>query len=508
MYRILTPLRSIWKNKARYLIFGILLLLLFALTFSVRVIGRAAEEESASVIEKYGSTFLFYNLKYVSGVREELQAVVDDLPHVKSSDMIVIHEMNTASSIRMLGASPEFWGMKNFNEGGIYQNDYECVINETYARQLRRTTRWQGIGDTITVRDVDNERVYVSPVQIARTTELKSGYYEREKVVTLTVVGVIPDEETFFNSSVNFSRNRIYTTVATVEDAMEGLGNDLLSQQSTGAGRLVQHYKPSGSRLLFQGGIRRDAMRPSDDGTHWIYLDLYTSEEKLFSDEYFRFAEQPPNEGYVAVITIDSAENAEDFRAVACGHFIDFDMQPFNSEKGKSWGEMTINGETKTWYAERYNTNFIWYAQYLIDDPSAMVEALSSVAPMCATIARAAIAATAILILLMTILLIHDRQYEIGVLRCIGVTSGGVCGRFVAEIIVFLVIVSAISLAAAIPAVRYVAGMLGLTAENLALWPTALTLLAFVGGVTVVSCLIAVVMILTKKPMEILNSRT
>ncbi len=504
MYAILTPFRSIWKNKTRYLIFGILLLLLFALTFSVRVIGRAAEEESAAVIEKYGSTFLFYNLKYASGVKESLAEVVDDLPYVKSCEMIAIHEMNTASSIRLLGAPPEFWGMKNFNEGGLYQNDYECVINETYARQLRRTTKWQGIGDTITVRDVDNERVYV-PAYLMKT---ENGYFERDKTVTLTVVGVIPDEETFFNSSVNFSRNRIYTTVATVEDAMEGIGENQLSQYSPGAMRVVQHYAPTGSRLFFQGGIRRDAMRPSDDGTHWVYLDLYTNEEKLLSDEYFRFAESPPNAGYVAVITIDSAEHAEDFRLAACGHFVDFDMPPFDSEKGKSWDEMTINGETKTWYQERYNSKFIWYAQYLIDDPTAMVESLSSVAPMCSTIARAAIAATAVLILLMTVLLVHDRQYEIGVLRCIGVTSGGVCGRFVAEIIVFLVIVAAVSLAVAVPAVRYAAGMLGLNAENLALWPTALMLLAFVGGVTVVSCVIAVAMILAKRPMEILNSRT
>jgi len=506
MYRILTPLRSIWKNKARYLIFGILLLLLFALMFSVRVIGRAAEEESAAVIEKYGSTFLFYNLKYASGVREDLQTVVDGLPHVKASDMILIHEMNTASSIRLLGASPEFWGIKNFNEGRLYLNDYECVINETYARHLRRTTTWQGIGDTITVRDVDNEIVYRRVIQEGKLVE---EHYERDKKVTLTVVGIIPDEETFFNSSINFSRNRIYTTVATVEDAIEGLGNDLLSQNSiSGVGRLSQHYKPKGSYLLFYSGIRRDAMRPSDDGTHWIYLDLYTSEEKLFSDEYFRFAEQPPNEGYVAVITIDSAENAEDFRLSACGHFVDFDMQPFDSEKGKSWDEMTINGETKTWYAERYNGKQLWYAQYLIDDPSAMVESLSSVAPLCDSIAKAATAATVILILLMTILLVHDRQYEIGVLRCIGVTSGGVCARFVAEILVFLVIVAALGLALAVPAARLAADYLGLGGALGGVLSTALPQLALIAAATVVSCVLAAVMILAKRPMEILNSRT
>lgn len=256
--------------------------------------------------------------------------------------------------------------------------------------------------------------------------------------------------------------------------------------------------------------VNQRAMQPSEDETHWIFLDKYTGEKRILADYELSLSQYPPTEGYVALVTVDFPENAEQFRTAVCGAYEGFTSTTLaQMEAGafKDWQTLTVDGVESTWYG-RLVCQQLWYAAYLIDDPETLVESLAPIAPLCETIASASSIASAVLILLMTILIVYERRYEIGVLRCIGVSSGGVCARFIGEVVVFLIIVSAIGIGVGIPAARFAADAMSLGESVGELAPTALLMLGGIGAVTAASCLIAAAMILSKKPMQILNSRT
>ena len=149
----------------------------------------------------------------------------------------------------------------------------------------------------------------------------------------------------------------------------------------------------------------------------------------------------------------------------------------------------------------------LWYAAYLIDDPESLTESLAPIGAMCETVAAVSAAASAALILMMTLLVVSERRYEIGVLRCIGVSSAGVCARFAAELVLMLALLAALGVGAGIPLARFAAELLGASAGG-ELLPTALSLLAQTASASAVSLLIAAALILAQKPMQILNSRT
>ncbi|MGC8141435.1 hypothetical protein ACP3W2_28955, partial [Salmonella enterica] len=69
---------------------------------------------------------------------------------------------------------------------------------------------WKGIGDEITVYDTENPNA-------GRVKFLESGpefeINDRLYTTTMTVVGVIPNDETRFSSGVHFSKHQIYTTL-------------------------------------------------------------------------------------------------------------------------------------------------------------------------------------------------------------------------------------------------------------------------------------------------------
>ena len=496
MYRLLTPIRSIGRHRVRYLIFGLLILLLLLLSVGTRAVGGAAAAQSSAIMNRYAGTFCFYDAMKPHGVQADLETVLEGLPYVAQTDWVAMHEMNHTPGLRLIGCEPSFLEISRL-DGRLYENDHECVINVDYANFLLRTTDWKGIGDEITVYDTENPNA-------GRVKYLDSGLEfeinDRLYTTTMTVVGVIPNDETRFSSGVHFSKHQIYTTLDAVTAAYTGIENNLYYSRF-GLSSKMGRYAPRMECTYFTARTDQKWIRLSDDGTHWIFRDKYTQEDLEFCDAEILFSAAPPNEGYFCFVRVDDPSHADAFRRAACCAY-----NGIQYSRAEEHIEET-DGKSVTYYSYPACQEY-WYAAHLIADPTSLVESLSPITPLCATIAKAAAAATVILILLMTILLIHDRQYEIGVLRCMGVTSGGVCGRFVAEILVFLVIVSAIGLALAVPAARLAANYLGVGDSLGNVFSTAGTQLLLIAAATIVSCVLAAAMILAKRPMEILNSRT
>ncbi len=500
MYRILTPVRSIIRHKTRYLIFGLLILLLLLLSVGARAVGGAAAAQTENVLKRYAGTFCFYDAMKPHGVRAEVESAVELLPYVEHVDWVAMHMMNRSPETRLIGCEPALLEVTHM-DGRFYEADDECVINEDYANYLFETSEWAGLGDSITVYDLENTvgGYYNNKTE---TYQIPNRMYS----ITLKVVGIVPNDGTIFASGVHFSNYQIYTTIAAVQDSYTDIDKWLYRDTSTAA----KYYAPRNKISYFHVSIDQTMVKISDDETHWIFKDLYTRRDVLFSEAEILFSEAPPNEGYFCFVRIDDPANAQAFRDVACGLYTGLSTTgSVVDENGNNpYRQVVIEDGEEVVYWKMAACQERWYAAYLIADPASLVESLAPIAPLCDSIAKAATAATVILILLMTILLVHDRQYEIGVLRCMGVTSGGVCARFVAEILVFLVIVAAISLAVAVPAARLAANYLGLGGALGSVFATAVPQLALIAAATVVSCVLAAVMILQKKPMEILNSRT
>ncbi|MGM9652014.1 MAG: ABC transporter permease [Eubacteriales bacterium] len=511
MYKLLTPFRSIFRNFSRYLIFALLLLLLLALNTVVRTVGDAAETECSSITERYASTFLFYDLQRPHGNAEDIENVLRQLPHVARAELQAMHTLNSVLGIRLFGISAQALDAHPL-VGRLYENETECCINESYAQYLQSAMGFSGVGDSITVRDDDNARQYT--VKRLEDGSSEYSYFPREKSAEFTVVGILPDSDTLYSRTLTYGRYRIYTTVEAAAAFYEGIEDNLYFSRYADP-VASQNWLPKKDLDSFILTIDQGAMRPSDDGTHWVFLDPYTQTELLLADAEFIIGQYPPNEGFTALVTIDDPSNQKEFLSCARAAFTGISdiAQRYLDAGVTTLGTiplvrtLSVGGEERMWY-QRIACQQFWYAAHLIDDPESLVSSLAPVSPLCDAIGRAASAASAVLILLMTILVVHERRYEIGVLRCIGVSACGVCARFIAEISVFLAIVSAAGVALGIPAAHLAAKLLGVADSVSGVLPAALLLLAGIAAVTVLSCLAASAMILAKKPMHILNSRT
>ncbi len=150
--------------------------------------------------------------------------------------------------------------------------------------------------------------------------------------------------------------------------------------------------------------------------------------------------------------------------------------------------------------------------RYLVGETTSGIAALTApmekISSLCGTIDRVTLAVSLAIMLLLTLLIVTERRYEIGILRCLGVTAGGVCARFVFELFAFLVIVLALSFALGVPAAMLFARRLDMTIGYAALARSAWDVLLLLGGMGLVSSVLASALILSKRPMEILNSRT
>ncbi|MGM9652016.1 MAG: ABC transporter permease [Eubacteriales bacterium] len=508
MYKLLTPLRSLARHLSGYVIFALLLILLLILNLTVTVLGSAATAESEKIVEKYAASFLCFDLNQPHkqlgqpGDDPYFEEIVSTLPHVRTIKLLAMHTLNSALGQRMIGAPAEVLDCVPL-EGRLYQSDGECCINESYARYLADSVGFTGVGDTILLYDDENALQYT--VYVDENNERAYRFYEHDKSAEFTVVGILRDDATPFHKTLHFGTHRIYTTTAAVEEYFQGVG----TRKANGAND--SYYLPG---LLFTQDILAGAGwgRPSDDGTHWLFLDRFTLESFDLCSAEISLAQYPPNEGYMALVTIDDPANEADFLNAARGTFVRIgepaasDLK-YERKDSKNIFYYSIDGREEEWYSVT-SVPCVWYAARLVDDPSVLTETLAPVSPLCDAIGRAASAASAVLILLMTILVVHERRYEIGVLRCIGVSARGVCARFIAEISVFLAIVSASGVALGIPAAHLAAKLLGVADSISGVLPAALLLLAGIAAVTLLSCLAASAMILAKKPMHILNSRT
>jgi len=532
MYKLLSPIRRLGQHRGKYLLFGLLLVLLILLNSTVQTLGAAAAAESARVTARYGASFLAFDLTLPHFDKGWFTDELPALPHVERVELQAFHCLNASLGVWIIGAEAEFLDAAPL-AGRWYAADGECVVNEGYAAFLAEQYGFGGVGDRIVVRDDFCALLYERPS--ARSIR----YYTRDMEREMTVVGIVTDDATPYHAASVYGNYRIYAPLAAAEYFFTGLsdGDDVARQYEYAPSRAVTYFNTSlgltvpdadEMQLLMRTpesqivpAEKQAGVRLSEDGSHWIFLEAGTKKERLLRAEALSLAQYAPTEGYAACVHIDSPQNADAFLDMACGavdaetaeqfaHTVEsFSHRKFvlGTRNLSTWTE-TRDGAEVVWYDLSARQGNLWYAAYLIADPASLVESLAPIAPLCDSIAKAATTATAVLILLMTILLVHDRQYEIGVLRCIGVTSGGVCGRFVAEILVFLVIVAALGLALAVPTARLAADYLGLGGALGGVLSTALPQLALIAAATVVSCVLAAVMILQKKPMEILNSRT
>ena len=150
--------------------------------------------------------------------------------------------------------------------------------------------------------------------------------------------------------------------------------------------------------------------------------------------------------------------------------------------------------------------------RYLVGETTsgiaALVAPMEKISSLCGTIDRVTLIVSLAIMLLLTLLIVTERRYEIGILRCLGVTAGGVCARFVFELFAFLVIVLGLSFALGVPAAMLFARRLDMSVGFAALARSGWDVLWMLGGMGLFSAVIASAMILSKRPMEILNSRT
>ena len=508
MYKLLTPLRSLVQHISRYVIFALLLVLLLMLNLSAIVLGGAAKAEAETVVEKYAASFLCFDLKKqhisLAPQREDpyFTEILPSLPHVKEVRLLAMHTLNSTLGQRMFGAPPDALDCQPV-AGRMYQNDGECCINESYARYLSDSVGFTGVGDTLRVYDEENALQHT--IRTGEHNERIVEFYEHDMSAEFTVVGILADDATPFHNTLHFGLHRIYTTTVAVEPFFEGIG----IQKANGAND--GYYLPS---QYYRANILDAAAwaRPSDDGTHWVFLSRSLEDTFELCHTEISLTQYPPNDGYVALATIDNPANEAEFLNAARGTFVRVSepvptLLKNNTQNPLAIQRHTVDGVEKEWYSSTLIPD-IWYAARLVDDPASLTAALAPIPPLCGTLGQAAGALSAALILLMTVLLVSERRYEIGVLRCLGVSSAGVCGRFAAEIGVFLLAVSVIGVALGVPAAYLAASALGVGASVSGVPAAALSLLGAFALVALLAAALASALILAKKPMQILNSRT
>ena len=506
LYRALTPLRSLWRNAGKYGVFAILLVLLLALNLTVRIAGNAAAERSAALTDLYARSFLIANIRHSPvGTAEFFTDEMPEMEYVEDVQLCCAHTLNTELSLVLYGAPTAVLGAEPI-EGRLYENESECCISESYAAYLRENTDFSGIGDTVFLYDY--EHAVQKEVEYITRHDYIMHCYPRDRSAELTVVGVFADSDTIFPDALSTGVYRVYTETAAVTPFYDGIESKLLSHNSPA-------YSLNNLKMDLWSDLAEYGCAISEDGTHFVFLPKDGVKTYTLADIRVPIQKCLPNEGYFAIVRLERAEDAAAFRQSFCGR-VRSDIKKYlenliahEKALGKEpYLDIETDAGTMRFYPNGSGVlSDLWYAAYLIDDPESLTESLAPIGAMCRTVAAVSAVASAALILMMTLLVVSERRYEIGVLRCIGVSNAGVCARFAAELVLLLVLLAALGIGVGIPLAEYAASLLGASAGG-ALLPTALSLLAQTAAASAVSLLLAAALILVQKPMRILNSRT
>lgn len=260
-----------------------------------------------------------------------------------------------------------------------------------------------------------------------------------------TVVGILPDTGIPYSDPNSYTKQRIYTTMAAVEAYWKKYSIVAL---------------PSHMNDAYESAAQDGTLKEED-------IDL----------SYMRVIE-----GYETIIELDSYQSAGALREA----IREENARPAHSLRTR---HRFLAGETVSG----------------IDRLSAPME---RVGKLCQTIDSVTLVVSLCIMLLLTVLLVMERRYEIGILRCLGISARGVCARFTLELLLFLLLVTALSFAAGIPCARLIARALSIDVAYSAVLRTGADTLLLLGSMGLLSAAAASAAVLSRRPMEILNSRT
>lgn len=149
-----------------------------------------------------------------------------------------------------------------------------------------------------------------------------------------------------------------------------------------------------------------------------------------------------------------------------------------------------------------------WAAGETVSGIGRLAAPMERISALCGTVDRVTLSVSLSTVLLLTVLVVLERRYEIGILRCLGFSAAGVCVRFTSELALFLTLTVLLSCALGIPAALSLASALSIPMTSEAILRAAAETLLLLFGMGLLSAAAASAAILSRRPMEILNSRT
>ena len=157
-------------------------------------------------------------------------------------------------------------------------------------------------------------------------------------------------------------------------------------------------------------------------------------------------------------------------------------------------------------------TNIHYKATLSYAEANQFVKIYQNTAQICTFFLTAVIAISAVVILIMTALAMHERRYEIGVLLSVGMSKPRIALLFAVENLIFTLAVTALAYAVGLAAAPFAAdklleGVVTVSRAAAAL-PVAGRMLALAVGLSLPASLISSLAILRYKPMTILRSRS